>query len=94
MPNPQNLAPLFSSQNLRSARGICGTAALADKANKHRKQAKRFVEEVGEVTTRKRVAGAQNNKRKKKVQTQRSQETKAMQVYDNFSDSGKIEVGG
>jgi hypothetical protein len=41
-------------------------AARADKANKHRKQAERFVEEVGEVPTRKRVVGAQNYKRKKK----------------------------
>ena len=41
-------------------------AARADKANKHRKQAERVVEEVGEVPTRKRVVGAQNYKRKKK----------------------------
>jgi hypothetical protein len=41
-------------------------AARADKARKHRKQAKRFVEEFWEVTIRKRVVGALNNNRKKK----------------------------
>ena len=66
-------------------------AALADKANKHRKQAKKFVEEVGEATTRKQVVGAQNNKMKKKQLNPKESEKETMQVYDKLTDSGKIE---
>ena len=96
MPNPRNPAPSLPSQNLRSARGVCGAppgrktpvrkppserparkasetkdaerrAARKDKSSQqYRKEAKRVVEEVAEVTGRKRVVGAKNNKRKKK----------------------------
>ena len=50
------------------------TACADTKASKHRKQAERFVEEVGEVTTRKRVVGAQNNKRNKQSKANKESE--------------------
>ena len=49
-------------------------SACADKASKHRKQAERFVEDVGEVTTRERVVGAQNSKRNKQSKANKESE--------------------
>jgi len=67
-------------------------AALAAKADKHRKEAGRVVEEVAVVPTRKRIVGAQNNKRKK-IQTnaKESKNKKTRQVQYNSSDSNEIE---
>jgi hypothetical protein len=61
---PACKAPTRNTQSERAARKASETkdadrcTARADKANKHRKQAERFVEEVGEVITRKRVVAA------------------------------------
>ena len=58
--------PACKTQSERAVKDAERREARADKANRYRKQAERFVEEVGDVTTRrKRVVGAQNNKRKK-----------------------------
>jgi hypothetical protein len=76
----------------RAARKASGTkdaercaAGAAKVAYKNRKEAKRVVEEVVEVTMRKRVLGAKNNKRKKKhTSAKESNKKTATQVHYNL----------
>ena len=64
----------------------------AKEANKHREDAERVVEDVAEVTVRKRVVGAQNNKRKKnQINAKESGKKRRTQLLDNLSDSEEIE---
>ncbi len=50
------------------------------------------MKEVEELITRNRFVAAQNNKRKKKQSNARESEKDNNEVYDNLSDSGKIEL--
>jgi hypothetical protein len=107
MPNPQNPAPSLLSQNLRSARGVCGTPSgwktpvretpserAARKASET-KDAERRAARAAKVAIKHRkeaeVVGAKNNKRKKK-QTRANESNKKKATQVHYSSSDPVKI--